>query len=114
MRPRFRRSPRRRLTAFTGVATLALLGACGAEEPASDELYDFSEPETTAIEGSTPYDTYVLLVERAGVAFLEFPVAEERAQALCLDPYSAAESGDEYVTDLALLRAYCPELAEPD
>lgn len=89
------------------------VSACSMEEPASDELYDFSEPTTTQVQGGTPYDTYVLIVERAGVAFLDFSMAEERAQALCFDPDSAAESGDDYVTDTALLRAYCPGLAEP-
>ena len=91
------------------LAALALTAGCSVEEPAEDELFDFVEPETTSLEGSTPYDTYVLLVEDRGEAVLSFPDAELRAQELCVEASDAAV--DRSVTDAALLRAYCPEVA---
>lgn len=94
------------LVAGTGAATVA----CAEDGAPSDELYDFVEPETSEPLGGTPYDTYVMLVERQGVAFLPFQEAELRALELCDAPDSAATSGDTMVSDVALLRAYCPEV----
>lgn len=97
-------------------APLLLLGwgtvACAEEENSSDELYDFVEPDTSELRGSTPYDTYVLLVERQGVRFLPFEEAEMRAETLCADPSTAQPSGEDHVTDVALVRAYCPDMAD--
>lgn len=107
---------RRRATPLLLGALALLLGsstvACGEERNSGDELYDFVEPDASERRGSTPYDTYVLLVERQGVAFLPFQEAELRAQDLCTAPEAAATSGDDMVSDTALVRAYCPEMAE--
>lgn len=93
------------------VAVVAVSTSC--TKPQDDkraELYDFATT-TTEFVPSTPYDAYVKIAQQIGTRVLDFRTAEARAEALCAHAVSTTTMRNMPATaDLALIRAYCPEI----